>query len=619
MGPLARLVLVLATLAPLSAAAVQLEALDVARDWRLRALRFRGNAAVRTGDLQQAMETRPRIWFAVWRGLPPFDPMTFRGDLERLRQLYRSRGYYHARVDADVELPAAGDAVTAVVYVDEGAPVRVENLVVALGGVPPSDADRARLLGALPLVQGRVFTQEDYDRAFTLLRTWYREHGYARVTVAKRAEVDVRRDAVTVTYDVDSGGPSTFGEVRVTGTRTIDPRIVRREIAFHPGDPFRQSLLDRTRASLVGLNLFRSVRIDEDKSRAPRVDVRIHVAEGPAREVRVGVGYDTEEQIRGLASWRDHNFLGGARQLGFSGRISLIRRTIAADFLQPHWPVAAGRSRLLLFEQQEEEEGYTDDRSRLSPRIEWQARPSLTVYGFYRLDYDSLSNVNGFLKAIPGLAPGHALLSGFGLGADWNETDDLLDPTRGWVTSTSVEPVGGILGGDVGFVRALGEGRLYQPLPARFVLALRTRLGAEEPLGGTTEIPLFERFYAGGINSVRGYERRHVGPLTPPVKDPLGQPVRYDNDPIGGRSLVEFSFELRHPITEKLGGAVFLDGGQVSLESFDFPVGDLQYGAGVGVRYRSPVGPLHVDLGFPAEPPHGDARWQIHLSLGQSF
>src|SRR5581483_9623793 len=116
----------------------------------------------------------------------------------------------------------------------------------------------------------------------------------------------------------------------------------------------------------------------------------------------------------------------------------------------------------------------------------------------------------------------------------------------------------------------------------------------------------FERFYAGGINSVRGYERWRVGPLV-------------DDDPIGGRSVVEWSLELRHPITEQLGGALFLDAGQVSRSSFDIPFGSLRYGTGFGVRYKSPVGPLRVDLGFPVQPPDDDPRWQVHVSVGAAF
>ena len=105
---------------------------------------------------------------------------------------------------------------------------------------------------------------------------------------------------------------------------------------------------------------------------------------------------------------------------------------------------------------------------------------------------------------------------------------------------------------------------------------------------------------------MRGYERWHVGPMV-------------GGDPIGGLSLIEMSIELRHPITETIGAAVFLDAGQVSVKKFDLPYDDLDYGTGFGVSYKTPIGPLRVDLGFPLERPPGDPGWQIHLSLGQAF
>ena len=629
------LVLALATLlGPRIASAVQLEALDTTREWRLRGVRFEGNAALTDSDLEKAMVTKARPWYQgwrFWRPLPLFDPLTFRADLDRLRQLYRNRGYYHAVVFHDVELPAKGRKVRAVVYVREGSPVYVEEVCVELGGVQLPAADRELLLAHVPIERGDVFTDEAYGRALVYLRTFYREHGFARVQITRAAAVDVRRDATTVRFALDSGPPSVFGTVRVSGAGSVGEDVVVREIAFKPDEPFKQSLIERTRQNLVGLRLFRTVRIDEDKGRNRRVGIRIQVAEGPSHEVQLGVGYETEEQVRGLASWRDYNFLGGARQLGFSARASFLRRSVAADFLQPHFPGPHDRVRLLLIEQQEDEDTYDNDRSRLSPRIEWEALPGLTPYAFYRIEYDSLSSIKPRVKRLfPEIAPSNGVLSGFGFGVDWNGSDDLLDPTRGWVANAAVEPVGGFLGGDFSFLRLNLEGRRYQPLVGRLSAALRLHLGTAEPLDGSTDIPLFERFYAGGINSVRGYDRRRVArPLERPggrtpeearaalAADPLI--TRIADKPIGGRSLVETSFELRHPITDKLGGALFLDAGQVSRDSYDFPFASLLYGTGFGVRYASPVGPIRLDLGFPINPPPGEPFWRVHVSIGQAF
>jgi outer membrane protein assembly complex protein YaeT len=601
----------LATLLPLrSARAVPPEAVEPGRDWRVRSVTISGDDAVAESKLTEAMLTKPRPWYRFWefwKPRPAFDPIVFRDDVDRIRQVYRNEGYYHARVTADVVIPPEGELVDLVVEIDEGPPVMVTSVDVELTGEPLPDKERDTLLAALPIKRDQVFKQEDYARTATTLQGYYREHGFARVKLERSATVDVRDDTATVQYHVTSGPPCVFGDVDVRGNDEVEEGVVRNEIAFEPGDPFRQSLLDETQRRLVATKLFRTVKITDTGGDDPVVGTRIEVSEGPSHEVALGIGYDTEEQVRGIASWRSYNFFGGGRQLGFVARASFIHRIIAADFVQPHVPRDGDRVRLILSEAQEEEETYTNDRARLSPRVEFRALPWLTSYAFYRIEYDSLSDVQEEIQDVfPDLAPKNTLLSGLGFGVDLNTTDDLLDPHRGWTASLVVEPVGGFLGGDVGFVRMVAEGRRYQPLPGDFTLALRTRIGFADPYGSTDDIPLFERFYAGGIDSVRGYERRHVGPMV-------------EGDPIGGLSLIEGSIELRHPITETISGVVFFDAGQVSLDRFDPPVDDLRYGAGFGVGYKTPVGPLRVDLGFPFDAPHGDASWQIHVSIGQAF
>jgi outer membrane translocation and assembly module TamA len=106
---------------------------------------------------------------------------------------------------------------------------------------------------------------------------------------------------------------------------------------------------------------------------------------------------------------------------------------------------------------------------------------------------------------------------------------------------------------------------------------------------------------------VRGYGRHRLGPISA------------SDDPVGGRSLIEGSLELRRPLFANIGGALFLDFGQVSLRSFDLPVDDLRFALGFGVSYTTPIGPLRLDLGFPLKPPHGDQPWQVHFSIGQFF
>jgi outer membrane protein assembly complex protein YaeT len=622
-----RLALAALLLAAWDVRAIPLDALDTQRTWKLGTLRFEGNHAVGSRALRDALITKPRRWFALWQDHPGFDPYTFRTDLGRIRALYRSRGYYHAVVTSTVQVPEKGAVLNVTVSIEEGTPVRVTDVDLGIEGTTLAADDEKLLRQLLPLEPGDVFEEDRYERGRSVLRDWFRRRGYARVTVEKSARVDVRDDTATVRYRVDSGPSAVFGPVTISGLDRVDEGVVRREIAFKTGEPFQQSLIDKTRKNIEALHLFRSVRLVEDTSRDPAVAIDVAVAEAERHEVKLGVGYETEEGIRGTAGWRDYSFLGDARQLGVSVRISQLYRTIAADFLQPHFPSQTSRVRLIFLQEQTQDTTYTLNETRVMPRLEWEITPRLTSYAFYRASLNLLPQgdiATSVRKALPEAHPSRSVTSGLGFGLDLNETDDLVNPTRGGIARFSVEPLGGSLGGDIDLVRVIGEGRVYVPLPFRFGAAGRTRFGSQDETDGSAQIPIFERFYAGGIGSVRGYARRRVGPLASQllplsVCNAHGKNFINCDRPVGGKSLVELSAELRRPVTETIDVIGFLDAGQVSLHSWDFPLGDLQYGIGVGARYRSVIGPLRVDLGFPLDRRGDDGWWQVYLAVGDTF
>jgi len=283
--------------------------------------------------------------------------------------------------------------------------------------------------------------------------------------------------------------------------------------------------------------------------------------------------------------------------------------------------------------QQLDEPGYLLNMTRIQPRFDRTFTEKFTGFVAYRLEYDQLSKVSPeTIQALQGVTTSASppsplsllfpppvmppprefirkgVLSGLSLGLLWDGTDDPLNPSRGGVTSFTAEQVGGVLGGDFNFYKLQGEGKVYHRLTEEMVLAGRLKLGFADPFNGSmSEVPLFERFFAGGSNSVRGYGRHRLGPLSA------------SDDPFGGRSLIEGALELRRQFTTKIGGAVFLDFGQVSVRSFDFPIDNLKYAVGFGVRYTTPAGPLRLDLGFVLEPPRGDQSWQVHFSIGQFF
>lgn len=576
--------------------------------WPLERLELDVGGFFEAREIRGLLSVKPRPWYAPWRDRPYVDRTQVEDDVERLRAYYRSQGYYHAAVTGDLTVDEETGRATVRIKAEEGPPVHVTDVHVALEGRTGTQT-LPSLRKKVDLADGDRFTHDAYERGRLALRRFYRGRGFARVRVDKRAVVDVRTNTAELWYEIHPGAPHcVFGSVRIEGLEGVTEDVVRREVAFEPGQPFDPGLLDKTRAQLRALDLFQSIRMVEDDDRDRTVDVTIALREAPPHEVRLGVGYDTEEGPRGLAGWRSWNFYGGARQLGFSARASLVRRTIAADFVQPHFPWNSTRFRLLFLQEEEDEDGFTVLRTRLVPRFEWNITPKLSGYLFYRAEYDDLTSVDGALEQAlrPDGTPGMALLSGAGLGLDWVDVDDLLNPSDGWSLGTSVEPVGGPLGGDASFVRLGAIGRGWAPLPWRLVVATRLDVGTIEPFGGTHEVPIWERAFAGGTDSVRGYERHRVGPLTA-------------DHPIGGQSWLVGSLEIRRPVWGPFTGAVFTDAGEVARDSFSFPFDQVQVGVGAGVRVATPIGPLRLDVGFPLDRRGSDAAWQLHFAVGQAF
>jgi outer membrane protein insertion porin family/translocation and assembly module TamA len=382
-----------------------------------------------------------------------------------------------------------------------------------------------------------------------------------------------------------------------------------RELTYKPGEPFSATAVEESRKNLLRLDLFSSVRFLQEESPADPsiIPMRVRVEEKSFREWQAGIGYGTEDELRGQVRWRHNNWLGGGRRLDVQVKASSIIRTVEVSFLQPHALGPRNRFSLTSGPQQVDEPSYLLDATRLQTRFVRDFTRTLNGYLAYRLEYDHLNNVSpATIRALREFQR-KGTLSGLSLGLLWNTADDPFNPTQGGVLSFSAEEVGGAFGGDFNFAKFQGEAKGYHLIAPWTVLAARLKLGFADPFDGSEEVPLFERFYAGGLNSVRGYGRNRLGPLSA------------SDDPVGGRSLIEGSIELRRQLTEKLGGALFLDFGQVSLHTFDVSIDDLKFSMGFGVFYTTPVGPVLLDLGLPFDPPHGDQPWQVHFSIGQFF
>jgi outer membrane protein insertion porin family len=519
-----------------------------------------------------------------------------------LRRLYESRGFYHAEIDHDLTIDPEDGLVSVHLTIREGAPIMVAEVDVSIAQTSTSPE-------RLPIATGDVFSEEAYLRSEAFLKQFYSEQGYAYVESERNAEIVLNRNQAFVSYRIEPGPPSIFGATAVLGAQNVAPDIIRRELAYQAGEQYSPSKIAASRERLLALDLFGLVDISPDKTggKPAVVPMHVQVTEKEAREIRFGVGYGSEDGFRTQFEWRHNNWLGDGRRLSILTKYSMLESSGAMTFIQPHLLSPAARGVINLRHDQTDEETYLLRATRFNPRFEYRFSDHLSGFLGYRLEQNHFTEVErATVKALGGVEK-KGVLSGPSLGLAWNSTDNLLSPSRGEVLTFTAHQAGSPWGGGYRFYHLGGEAKKYWSIGWETIFATRLKLGFADAIGAATNLPLSERLYAGGEKSVRGYGRRKLGPRSSA------------NDPIGGLSLIEGSAEFRRPLWQALGGALFVDFGQVSRRAFDVPISSVKFAAGFGLSYATPVGPVRVDLGFPFSPPRGDQAFQVHFSIGAAF
>jgi outer membrane protein assembly complex protein YaeT len=513
------------------------------------------------------------------------------------------------------------DEVGIALTVSEGEPTLVDTL--AIEGLEPLDGGElaGEMRDRIPLRQGEIFNEADLVGSRTLLENEFQNRGYVYAQVLLEYRIDKQARTASVIYSVDAGDQYTIGETRVEGYDPEDLDLVLGQLEFAPGELYdRQDILDSQR-NLYQLGLFRRVQIEPQLAsvRGDTIDVLVSVAPAPTHVVRVGIGYGTEDQVRIRSSWLDRNLFGQARQLEVRGQYSKLEREAAVTYRQPVFVLPDLDFLASAFLRFEIEPNYTVERRgatlRSSYRVgrRWLTRVGLTA------ERDQFSQFDeGVL--IPELGrefinPSRLVYAEGGISFD--STDSLFQPSSGSTVNLSHQVGLPIVSGDYAYQKTTLLVTRYYELREGWVLAGKLLPGVIFGYGGDKDrVPLFQRLFAGGANSVRGYERRQLGPKDDP--ESFGQ--ERNPEPVGGRGLLETSVELRFPLRGNLSGVAFVDAGNVWSDPDQISLGDLEYTPGAGVRYRTPVGPIRLDVARRmAKEEEFLPSWVFHISIGSAF
>jgi outer membrane protein assembly complex protein YaeT len=598
----------------------------------VHSLKFVGMKAVDEGRLRDALATR-RSSKLPWGKKAYFDRSRFEADLKRIQAFYADRGYPDARVTGfDVKLNDKQDAVDLTVTIDEGTPVKVVAVnYVGFDVIPPNHL--RVLISSSPAKVGEPRDRQLVVTAHEAAVNELKDHGfpYAKVSTTESHPGDDPKQSI-VTFTAEPGPLAHFGPIEIVGNKSVDKHIIERQLTFKQGDLYSRSVLRDSQRRLYGMELFQFVNIEtlNQEQQPDEVPTRITVAEGNHHRVNFGVGYGTEEKARVEAEYHHVNFLGDARSAGVHGRYSSLDRGLRLDFNQPYffqpqlsfgaeaqlWKTITPAYSSLI------QGGKGTLTHRISEKFSWAV--SLTAEHDSSSVSDAALNDPTLIKDLIalGLNPitgqQNGTLNALGFDLQRTTADNLLDAHRGYQFAIHVEQAGRILPGTFQYTALSAEGRHYLPLVrgASIVLASRAQTGNIRPYGDSqSNVPFSKRYFLGGATSIRGWGRYEVSPLSG------------EGTPLGGTSMFAFSEELRARLHGNLGGVLFVDGGNVWLNSGDIALNDLRYAVGTGLRYQTPIGPIRFDFGYQLNPIPGltvngspqTRQWRVHFSIGQAF
>ncbi|HWF85935.1 MAG TPA: outer membrane protein assembly factor BamA [Vicinamibacterales bacterium] len=590
-------------------------------------LTLNGVKAVDASSLKNALATKQssKIPFSKKKY---FDRSRFDADLRRITAFYADRGYPDARVTSfDVKLNDKQDAVDLTINIAEGDPVKVVAVTfVGFEVIPPPHL--ATLEKQAPLKVGRPRDRQLVVTTHELALNELKDHGFPYATVSTNEDDGPSGKEAKLTFTAQPGKLAHFGEVNITGNKSVGENVIRRTLTFKPGELYQRSLVQDSQRRLYGMELFQFANIaPQDIEQQPEaVPIGVTVAEGNHQRVNFGVGYGSEEKGRVDAEYHHVNFLGGARSAGAHVRWSSLDRGIRLDLTQPYFFAPqfslSGEGQDWYTYTPAYRSVVTGAKATLTHRrnamTSWSVsitseRDSSSVTPSVLADPTQRANLIALgLNPITGTQSG--TLNALGFDLQHSTADNVLNAHHGYQIAFHAEQAGRIIPGTFEYFGLSGDGRYYFPLGS-VVLASRVQFGnIQPPSADPAKVPFAKKYFLGGATTVRGWGRFEISPLSGGL-------------PIGGNSLFAFSEELRAALHGNLGGVLFLDAGNVWADSWGMKLNDLRYAVGPGLRYQTPIGPLRFDFGYQLNPIPGllvngapqTRRWRIHFSIGQAY
>lgn len=611
----------------------------------IKQIQFEGCRAISSKRLLKLMATKRKWWGSWFSGTGVLRDDEFDEDLAKVRDYYHSQGYLDMEIRESKVDRISTKYIVIRIVIFEGTQYKVGDIQIEGNTLFPTvDLERR-----LKMTTGHTFTPDGLTADIKAQEDYYGSRGYLDTSVRSARIPNVDTGRMDLTYSIREGELTYIEMIDIRGNTKTKDKVIRRELAVAPGDIYNTVRVERSVERLRNLNYFSKVETIPEPTPVPnRKNLVINVAEQRTGSVTFGAGFSSIDNLTGFIEVTQGNFdifnwpafTGGGQKLRIRAQVGTQRQDYTISFVEP-WFMD---QRLLLgvdafhlissFLSNQFVQDTTGGALRLERALSEFTRGGVE-YSMKSINLDVDNTASEELQSQQGTYLRSSILFTY----VYDTRNNVFLTTRGNRTELSAELVGGMLG-DVNVYKLNAKTTFYFPLFHNHVLELLGATGVVQPFGATKgngtnvtetvintnisggmtntttnfvvrlvdDVPIFDRYFLGGPNSLRGFKFRQVGP-----KD-------VDNEPVGGNTSLNGTAEYSFPIVEKVRGAVFFDIGEVKFNSYDYSLHSLKSDAGVGVRLNLPVGPLRLDYGYPIMTDKKTGQTgKIQFSVGYQF
>lgn len=586
---------------------------------RVKKIKFFGNYSLPDKDLKKIMVTKTEFLFFIQPGY--FKAEEFDADIKRIGAYYRDNGFLDVKVIPELDYSDDGTDMYISVNIEEGKRYLAGDIGLS-GNTLFDDHD---VLAEAKSESGKYFSESMIMEDSVGIQQYYFDRGYMDCDVDIDRSLDPATGNIDVTYGVDEGELIYVDKVKVRGNNKTRDVVIRRELRAYPGEPFRGAEIRRSKERLYNLGFFEEVVLDTEPGSGPgQKDLVVTVKEAKTGEFSFGGGYSSVDKLLGFVQINQRNFdavnfptfTGGGQNLNVRAELGSVRQNYVVSWTDPWilgYPLLFGFDVFQTEHKKTTDAGYYFSEKRLGGdlRLGKEFTEYLKGDAMYKIEQIDISEVPEDAAESIKEEEGKNWLSRLALSLNYDTRDNVFTPTQGFTVGATVENTGGFLGGSKDFVKyGFGGSEYFSFFDKKLVLQLSSSLYFADSYGDTDKLPIYERYYAGGANSIRGYKERHVSPRDDDTNNPIGGNVRFLN-----------SAEAQFPLVEKMiKGAVFIDGGEVWKDTSDAFTSNLKFGTGVGVRVKTPLGPVKLDYGWPLSDNHDDEKTgRFYFSMSHGF